>query len=197
MTQQTGEAAFNDDIAVQTDYGMVDLLLSAAPVSNVSGSSNAIVMTFSDISNLRTLERSLQDVLNETVTIYGAQSRLAQADALDDALDVLIFALQNLGFDESYVVLRDLATGDLLDSRSANTPLESAESLRILFDNASMRYIEVVSVESVGEQAETELARANIHRGNSAVEFSISDAPVGWIGLGSHSPSASAMTYNA
>ena len=56
VTQQTGEPAFNDDIALQTGLGMVDLLLSAAPVSNVSGASNAIVMTFSDISNLRTLE---------------------------------------------------------------------------------------------------------------------------------------------
>src|SRR5690606_32867495 len=123
VTQQSGEPAFNDDIALQTEYGMVDLLLSAAPVANVSGSSNAIVMTFSDISNLRTLERSLQDVLNETVTIYGAQSRLAQAETLEDALDVLIFELQNLGFEEAYVVLRDLPTGQLLEARSANTAL--------------------------------------------------------------------------
>ncbi len=185
ITQSSNEPAFNDDIAIATEKGDVDLLLSAAPVANVAGATSAIVMTFSDISNLRALERSLQDVLNETVTIYGAQSRLSQADQLDDALDVLIFELQNLGMDEAYIVLRDLATGRLREARGVRTPLESADALKSVLDNHDVRYIERVSA-TVGEQAETELERLGIQSLMSVpLSSSISDAPVGWLLLGS------------
>lgn len=190
-TQATNEPASNDDIGIMTDKGEVDLLLSAAPVANVAGSTSAIVMTFSDISNLRALERSLQDVLNETVTIYGAQSRLSQADQLDDALDVLIFELQNLGMDEAYIVLRDLATGRLREARGIRTPLESAEALKHVLDSHDVRYIERVSASTVGEQAETELERLGLQSLMTVpLSSSISDAPVGWLVLGSRRSAA-------
>src|SRR5690606_2059865 len=120
----------------------------------VAGATSAIVMTFSDISNLRALERSLQDVLNETVTIYGAQSRLAQAEALDDALDVLVFELQNLALDEAYILLRDLETGHLREARGARTPLESPEALRNVLQAHDVHYIQEVNASTVDEQAE-------------------------------------------
>ncbi len=188
-TQATQEPASNDDVAVRTPYGEVDLLISAAPVANVAGATNAIVLTFSDISGLRVLERSLQDVLNETVTIYGAQSRLSQAEQLDEALDVLNFELQNLGFDESYILLRDLVSGQLTEARGSVTPLESAGALINVLGNDAARYFDQIRPEVVGEQAETELNRIGVQSLMTVpLRSSISDIPVGWLVLGSRKP---------
>lgn len=191
VTQTTHEPASNEDVAVLTPNGEVDLLLSAAPVANVAGATNAIVLTFSDISGLRVLERSLQDVLNETVTIYGAQSRLAQAEQLDEALDVLNFELQNLGFDESYILLRDLVTGQITEARGSVTPLESAGALINVLSNDEVRYFDRVEPEVVGEQAETELSRIGVQSLMTVpLRSSISDIPVGWLVLGARKQAA-------
>src|SRR5690606_17573510 len=58
-----------DDIAIIGDIGQTDLLISAAPIFDANGNQRAIVAAFQDISNLRSMENTMQENLRETVLL--------------------------------------------------------------------------------------------------------------------------------
>jgi len=98
---------FGDDLAVVRDDGKTDLLINAAPIHDASGQISAIVAAFQDISNLRSLENTLQENLRETVALYEAQRQLSEANELEEVLDVVITQLALLQPDDAYIFLTD------------------------------------------------------------------------------------------
>lgn len=101
---QEDRPAFSDDIAVVLPDGQLDLMINAAPIHDTTGRTTAIVAAFQDISNLRSLEATLQENLRETVALYEAQRQLGDADELDDVLDVILEQLFMLQPNEGYVI---------------------------------------------------------------------------------------------
>lgn len=114
--QQQREATV-DDIAIITPNGSVDLLMNAAPIYNERGGVNAIVATFSDISNLRSLEATLQENLRETIAVYEAQRQLTQADELESVMNVLDVQLTMMQPSDAYVLMADARDGSLYIER--------------------------------------------------------------------------------
>lgn len=109
----------------------VDLLVNAAPIFDVRGEVSAIVATFTDISNLRRLESTLQENLNDTITLYEATRQLAEANTEDDILNVVRDQLMELDPLDGYVLLLDEETGVRLERsvRSSKTVFDLPDEL--------------------------------------------------------------------
>lgn len=125
MTLSTGAPAFSDDVSVINDDGrQIDLLINAAPIRNSDGEIINIVAAFEDISNLRSLENTLQDNLRETISLYEATSALTEADELNDVFDTILFQLIMMEPDNAYLILMDEEGLTRQVIRSMNEPLE-------------------------------------------------------------------------
>jgi len=132
VAQRTQQATTNDDVAVITPDGQVELLMNAAPIYDHTGHISGIVAALQDISNIRNLETTLQETLRETVTMYETQRALTEADTLDDLLDSLSLqlALQQPG--DAYILLMDEEDNELRTSRYVNNALDNPALLRPL-----------------------------------------------------------------
>jgi GAF domain-containing protein/DNA-binding response OmpR family regulator len=122
--QQGSSGAFADDVAVIRDGHKIDLLVNALPITDTNGSITAIVATFSDISNLRSLENTLQENLRETVAVYEAQRQLSEATGLEEVLDSLLVQMGVMQPSEAYVLLLDEYDGTIWEARHLNQPLD-------------------------------------------------------------------------
>jgi GAF domain-containing protein/CheY-like chemotaxis protein len=135
VTAREGMTNFSDDIALIVDGAQLDLLVNAAPIIDARGQVSAIVTSFSDISNLRGLENTLQESLRETIAIYEAQQELSNAMVMDDVLDVLIGQLINAQASEAYVMLVEEEKGGLVIARSFTENIDDAWILVPLLNN--------------------------------------------------------------
>ncbi|MGQ9889270.1 MAG: GAF domain-containing protein, partial [Aggregatilineales bacterium] len=112
VAAQTGAPASIDDlVALHDDGEQVDLLMSAAPIRDSSGSISAIVTAIEDIGSLRSLESALQENLSETIALFEATRALSEAASIDDVLDTLLAQLVTIEPDEAAVVIYDAASG--------------------------------------------------------------------------------------
>jgi GAF domain-containing protein/DNA-binding response OmpR family regulator len=115
-----------DDVAVLVPNGMQnDLLVNAAPIFDRAGGVQAIVAAFTDISNLRGLENTLQENLRDTIALYEATRQLAEADEAEDVLDIITVQLSSLTPSEGYVLLLDERGGSLQLARSVSGTADS------------------------------------------------------------------------
>jgi GAF domain-containing protein/DNA-binding response OmpR family regulator len=134
VAQQQGFSAFQDDVAVVGEDYQVDLLVNAAPIVDAQGHISAIVATFSNISNLRSLENTLQENLRETVAIYEAQRQLSESNSLSEVLDALLVQLAMIQPTDAYIILADETTGQPRVEREMLQPLILSEAFKAVLN---------------------------------------------------------------
>ncbi|MCS6836902.1 MAG: GAF domain-containing protein [Anaerolineae bacterium] len=135
---RTNQAAFGDDIAVIREDGtQVDLLINAAPIYDANGRKMAIVTALQDISNLRSLENTLQENLRETVALYETQRALSEANTLEEVLDRLIEQLSTQQVSDAYILLAPETSEDApILARYLFRPLDDTEALSPLLSES-------------------------------------------------------------
>jgi GAF domain-containing protein/CheY-like chemotaxis protein len=114
----------SDDVAVILPDFRTDLLLNAAPIYDHHGAIRAIVVAIQNISNLRSLENTLQENLRETVSLYETQRALSQAESLDELLDNILMQLVMQQPGNACIILSDVETGVPTLVRHLTQPLE-------------------------------------------------------------------------
>ncbi len=187
-----GTASSTDDIAlVLDDTHTLDLLVNAAPILDEDGAISAIVATFSDISNLRSLENTLQENLRETVAIYEAQRQIAEADTLDDVLDAISLQLMMAQPSEGYILMPDLR-GRLRISRHLFQSLDSPGLLTPFLDHYEFRYEpDTQRAATLDEPAREALAaRGLIALMTAPLRAQGRELPIGWLVLSHMDPNA-------
>ena len=182
ITAREGFSTFSDDVALISSDSQLDLLVNAAPIVDGDGNVAAIVTSFSDISNLRGLENTLQESLRETIAIYEAQRELSDALVIEDVLDVLINQLINLQATEACVLLVDEDTGALIPAR---TLVETVEDTSIFVpllnnDSAISHSPEEVS-EHIGQQVIGHPILENAYVITVPLRASARNMPIGWL----------------
>ena len=181
---ETGESAFSDDVSVINDEGrQIDLLVNAAPIRDTDGNIRSIVAAFEDISNLRSLENTLQDNLRETISLYEATRSLTEADELDEVLDVVLFQLIMNEPEDAHILLVDEDTGELDVARNMNEPIE-VDGLSDAVLNAER----IVMIDDVqGEASLNETDRVILRNQNIEAIAAVPlrarsrELPLGWI----------------
>lgn len=134
LALNNGIEASTDDVAVIFDgETQVDLLVNAAPIFDSDGNITAIVVAFTDITSLRSLENTLQENLRETVSLYEAQRQLSEAISVEDVLDVINTHIMLQQPSDAYVLMLQ-NNGRLYSARYFMEPLEDPEKFRPLFD---------------------------------------------------------------
>lgn len=123
-SQRQNRPMFSDDVAVILPDYQTDLLVNAAPIYDNRGEIRAIVVAIQDISNLRSLENTLQENLRETVSLYETQRSLSQAETLDELLDNILMQLAMQQPGNACIVLGDIETGEPHLARYLMQPLE-------------------------------------------------------------------------
>ena len=181
---ETGESSFSDDLSVVNDEGkQIDLLVNAAPIRDTDGKIRSIVAAFEDISNLRSLENTLQDNLRETISLYEATRSLTEAGELDEVLDVVLFQLIMNEPEDAHILLMEGETGELNVARNMNEPIE-VEGLSVAVLNAE-RIVMIDDVQGAASLNETDrviLRNQNIEAIATVPLRSRSrEMPLGWI----------------
>ena len=124
LATEAKELASSDDITVtRNDGAQADLLMNAVPIINADGSISAIITAFQDISTLRSLERTLEGNLRETVTLYEATQALSDAEDVEQIFEQVILQLATLNVNDAFVVLFDeeLSSKQIAHSLSGKT----------------------------------------------------------------------------
>lgn len=183
--RRTGLPAFSDDVSVITDNGhQTDLLINAAPITNNDGDVVSIVAAFENISNLRSLENTLQDNLRETISLYEATRSLSEADALSEVLDVAIFQLIMIEPEDAHIILVDDNDNTRRSiARSMIMPIDVDEIPEHVLDNERIQLIDnIVTAPNL-----TEVDRAMLQGQNIQAIASIPlrtrqrSVPLGWM----------------
>ncbi len=149
-----GQLYSSDDVAVIAGDTQIDLLIDAAPILNSSGQVTSIVAAFSDISNLRSLENTLQENLRETVQLYEAQRQFSEADNLDEVLDVLIMQFAFLQPLDAFILSSDNHDNITL-TRQLIQPLQHPQLLADYLDDHEL--VRVDDVQDVPDDLQTML----------------------------------------
>jgi GAF domain-containing protein/CheY-like chemotaxis protein len=167
LAAQVGDLIFADDIvAIHQDGTQIDLLLNAAPIHEPDGSISMIVAAFENISSLRGLENALQDNLRETIALYEATRSLAEADQVDDVLNVILMQLAILEPSDAAVVLLDEATEQSVVARTLVMPPETFDLPALVYRHRGPVWIQDVA----GDPALSDEIRAELlERGIGAV----------------------------
>lgn len=97
-----------ENISVEYPDGRrVDLLANVAPIHNEGGEISSVVAVFQEITELRELEKALQDSLSETTALYEANRQITSASSVNDLANVLVNQLLTLMPNQVYVVLQE------------------------------------------------------------------------------------------
>jgi GAF domain-containing protein/DNA-binding response OmpR family regulator/HAMP domain-containing protein len=184
---RTGQAEVADDIVVMLpDGGTVSLLMNAAPLKDAAGNVTAIIAAFEDISALRTLETTLQENLQETITLYETTRAFTEAAEVGDVLDQAVAQMTVLEPDEVLLVLLDeaYAGAQVVRSLSGYTgeftlPDDLLAAQEPLFVN------NVAGEVNLGEASRVQLVEAGYYAAASLplTARARSEVPLGWIVL--------------
>jgi GAF domain-containing protein/DNA-binding response OmpR family regulator len=135
---QSGMNQMADDLAYIDENYQIDLLLSAAPIFDANGNSTAIVAAFQDISNLRSLEQTLQENLRETVSSYEMQRSLTQAESLDELLDVILSQMMLLESHNALILMADEQIGEVTIARQMVNVLNDIRGLSPILSSTDL-----------------------------------------------------------
>jgi GAF domain-containing protein/CheY-like chemotaxis protein len=178
---KTGNQEFKDDIAIPLETGIIDLMVSAAPVTDIRGNVTAIVAAFQDITNLRQLENTLQENLRETVALYEAQRQLTESVDLDDVLDVVITQLILLQPADTFILVAD-QDGAISVAREFVQPPESPQLLAEILKVREITHIGNVETAPMAETTREALLELNtLSVLTVPLHVSIYNAPFGWM----------------
>ncbi len=184
ITGQSGDLAFADDlVAVHADGSQVDLLLNAAPIHDENGDIEMIVAAFENISSLRGLENALQDNLRETIALYEATRALAEADEVDDVLDVIIVQMAMIEPHDAAVVVFDDATLEQQVARTLLLPPEEFVLPPGAFDyNQSVMIDDVTQHSAISADEATDLAARGLRAiGTMPLRARARELPIAWL----------------
>jgi GAF domain-containing protein/CheY-like chemotaxis protein len=162
----SGTSQTADDLAIVEENYQVDLLLSAAPIFDTEGNQTAIVAAFQNITNLRSLEQTLQENLRETVSSYEIQSAITQAESLDDLLDVVLMEMMQLQPDNALILISDEQLGEVTIARQMVDTIDNIKGLSSILSDDNLVNIHDIStrpntnpeVTSIFEQLNTRSA---------------------------------------
>src|SRR5690606_32152136 len=184
LAAKMGDLAFADDlVAIHADGTQVDLLLNAAPIREPDGSIRMIVATFENITSLRSLENALQDNLRETVALYEATRALAEADEVENVLDVIVMQLAVTEPYEAAVVLLDEMSLQRRVARTLITPGEDFHLPNNLFDTDQPVWIsDVAQATTLPEAARTSLLAQGFQTtGTIPLRARARELPLAWL----------------
>lgn len=156
---RTNRAVFGDDIAVEQEGYHVDLLVNAAPIYDENGNIRAIVAAFQDISNLRSLENTLQENLRETISLYEGQRSLSQAETLNDIVDSIMRQVITQHPSNAYIVLTQLEDQAPYIANFLRAPIVDIDQLiplltheaRLISNVSTSRYVDAMMRDALKE----------------------------------------------
>jgi GAF domain-containing protein/CheY-like chemotaxis protein len=106
LVQQRGEYYSAEDLAIRLPSGeQIDLVSRAAPIRDEHGNLTSVVGVFQDISELRELERALQESLSETTKLYEASRSVSHATTVESISRAVTQQLSTLHPDHVYITL--------------------------------------------------------------------------------------------
>jgi GAF domain-containing protein/DNA-binding response OmpR family regulator len=177
-----GDASFTDDVAVIHEDGQIDLLVNAAPIRDANGSISAIVATFSDISNLRGLENTLQENLRETVAVYEAQRQLSEAIGLDEVLDALVLQIAMMQPSDAYVLLIDEYDSTISVARELIQPLADPAVFAGLLEEERIVHAGYRQIMRLPDEQREALEGMNVRCLLTVpLRARVRDVPIGWL----------------
>jgi len=97
--------AAEDLSVIHPDGKLIDLLSKAAPILDDAGDISAVVSVFQDITEMRELERALQESLSETTKLYEASRAISHAAAIEEVRDAVLGQMLTLAPDQVYMTL--------------------------------------------------------------------------------------------
>lgn len=159
---RSGKQVFSDDIAIISDDRTIDVLVNAAPILDARGHVLRIIVTIQDISNLRSLENTLQENLRETVALYEAQRALSEAETLEDVKDIIIIQLALLQPTEGYLFIYDEESGRYRCERQLYQPIEADWFAHIFAQKHGVNIDDVATSNLLDPPARAQLAAAGI-----------------------------------
>ena len=177
----TGISQMADDLAMIEEGFQIDLLLNAAPIFDNEGNQTAIVAAFQDISNLRSLEQTLQENLRETVSSYETQRALSQASSFDDLLDVIHVQLMMLQPDDALILLVDEQFDEMTVARQLSGSITDVRGLSSLLPEAGM-----INIHNIQESAsaDAQLVFEQLNAGSALIltlTVPSRDQALGWL----------------
>jgi GAF domain-containing protein/response regulator RpfG family c-di-GMP phosphodiesterase len=184
LAAQMGDLMFADDIvAVHRDGTQMDLLLNAAPIREPDGTISMIVAAFENISSLRGLENALQDNLRETIAMYEATRALAEADQVDDVLNVILMQIAVIEPHDAAVVLLDESTEQRIVARTLVMPPETFDLPSVVFRHRGPVWIsDVAGDHALTEEIQADLLAHGIHAiGTMPLRARAREMPLAWM----------------
>lgn len=180
---QTASMSSSDHISIGNDFSAIEILMNAAPITDNNGQVTSIVVALQDITNLKLLERTLQETLEETVALYEAQTQLTAASGFQDVLNTLVLnliAMQNPL--ELYIILTD-HTDQLTIHRSMMVTPDDPEILRPLLDiRNTVTVRDLPNSTNLAALTKSHFQRLNAKTISSLpLNVSSRDYPVGWV----------------
>ncbi|MCU0513611.1 MAG: GAF domain-containing protein [Anaerolineae bacterium] len=137
---------FCDDVAIIINgHHHSDLLLNAAPIYDTRGQMLAIVTAFQDISNLRSLENTLQENLRETVSMYETQRSLTQSSTLEDMLDNILVQISVQQPGDPCIIMTQISDNTPYLARTMGLELEPVTALAPLLLEDASRFNDVAT----------------------------------------------------
>jgi len=107
ITLTTGKMASAEDLTLKdADGNWVDMLSRATPVYDVKGNITGVVAIYQDISELRNLERALQESLSETTKLYEASRALSHANDVHSVNEAVISQMLTLDPSQIYMTFK-------------------------------------------------------------------------------------------
>ncbi len=113
-----------DLVVVQENGHSVDLMSRAAPLRDAQGQITGAVAVYQDITELRELERALQDSLSETTKLYEASRAVSRANDVSSISEAIIHQMQMLTPSKVYITLQQQSrSGEIKTSLVGIWPL--------------------------------------------------------------------------
>jgi GAF domain-containing protein/DNA-binding response OmpR family regulator len=184
--QQLNRPMFVDDVTVINGDLQIDLLINAAPIYDSRGKVTAIVTAFQDITNLRSLENTLQQNLRETVALYETQRALSESETLDDLLDTILLQMeiQQIGSPIIWVTGRaDDQNTDVVTLARHTIPMEDEDILRMFLLETPF-FIDNVAESDLDEKTKKRLLNSGVRSLLVApMRAKARNVPLGWLML--------------
>ncbi|HLA45589.1 MAG TPA: GAF domain-containing protein, partial [Aggregatilineales bacterium] len=132
----TRQVVSAEDLAIQQpDGSRMDILARAAPILDARGEIYAVVSVYQDITELRELERALQESLSETTKLYEASRAISHANSIETLADAVINQMLTLAPDQLYMTLINHTDSDNVEV-----------SVLLSWPDRSIKHIEAVDL---------------------------------------------------
>ncbi|MBW4438053.1 MAG: GAF domain-containing protein [Pleurocapsa minor GSE-CHR-MK-17-07R] len=182
---RSGQPEMGDDIVVLYPNGdSIALLMNAAPLKDGAGHITSIIAAFEDISALRSLENTLQENLQETITLYETTRAFTEAEEVSDVLDQVVAQMGVLEPDDVLVVLLDEEYAGAQVARSlSGTGGDYALADELLNAQQAVFFDDVQSAGELSQASRVMLIEGGFRAAASMplTARSRPDVPLGWV----------------